>query len=77
MRVKCKGGLNWQLPTAIRVKSKCGLTSRAGKMHVITVYIKGSGAQKQRLRKLLWTLWFDEKSIVLSKFPKLYYFEMY
>ena len=37
MRVKFKGGLNWQLPTAIRVKSKCGLTSRAGKMHVITV----------------------------------------
>ena len=39
MRVKFKGGLNCQLPTAIRVKSKCGLTSRAGKMHVITVYI--------------------------------------
>ena len=37
MRVKFKGGLNCQLPTAIRVKSKCGLTSRAGKMHVITV----------------------------------------
>ena len=35
MRVKFKGGLNCQLPTAIRVKSKCGLTSRAGKMHVI------------------------------------------
>ena len=38
MRVKFKGGLNCQIPTAIRVKTKCGLTSRAGKMHVITVY---------------------------------------
>ena len=37
MRVKFKGGLNCQLPTAIRVKSKCGLTLRAGKMNVITV----------------------------------------
>ena len=27
------------------------------------LYIKGSGAQKQRLQKLLWTLWFDEKSV--------------
>ena len=51
MRVKFKGGLNWQLPTAIRVKSKCGLTSRAGKMHVITVYIFLTLGTRCKLRK--------------------------
>ena len=29
----------------------------------LNLSIKGSEAQKQRLYELLWTLWFDEKSI--------------
>ena len=38
MRVKFKGGLNWQFSIAIRVKSKGVVNSRAGKCHINTVY---------------------------------------
>ena len=34
--------------------------------------IKGSGAQKQRPHKLLWTLWFDEKVYLVWHDPTSY-----
>ena len=48
-------------------KSSCGFVFWASDPLIDNFYwnlsIKGSEAQKQRLHKLLWMLWFDQKSI--------------
>ena len=74
MRVKFKGGLNCQLPTAIRVKSKCGLTSRAGKMHVITVY--GSHSKFKLQSSLTQHVFCGSQKIVLGEIRAMQVYTM-